>query len=726
MEDSPIEQVRLTVPNTDDPSLPALTFRTWTLGLISCVLLAFLNQFFAYRKNQITITSLAAQIVSLPLGRLMAAKLPKKMIRVPGTSWEFSLNPGPFNMKEHVLITIFASSGSGGVYAVHIVTIMKAFYHRSFNPLAGFLLAQTTQLLGYGWAGIFRTFLVDSPYMWWPNNLIQVSLFRTLHEKEVRKRRGVTRLQFFMIVFVCSFAYYIVPNYLFQAISLFSVFCYIWKDNIFAQQMGSGDQGLGIGAFGLDWSTVTGYLGSPLGSPGFAILNVAAGFILFLYVLVPISYFNNSYQGKRFPFASSGVFDGQGQPYHPMSVINPKTFDFDPVAYAKKGPVHLSNFFALAYSLNFATLTAVFSHVILFHGRSIVQMTRKAFNREDEDIHGRLMRKNYKRVPEWWFSIILVVTIGLAFLTCLGFGGQLQLPWWGIILACALSFAFTLPIGIITSTTNQQPGLNVITEMIIGYMYPGKPLANVAFKTYGYISMSQAIYFLSDFKLGHYMKIPPRSMFIVQLVGTVVACSVYFGTAWWLLLTVPNICDAAKNPLWRCPNDAVFFSASVIWGVVGPNRMFGSEGLYVKLNWWFLVGLLAPLPVWALSRAFPEKKWIRLINVPVILGATGNMPPAGAVNYWSWIIVGVVFNIVIYRRYKKWWADHTYVLSAALDIGLAFSGVVIYYALQAWLGPDDSYGVQWWGALNGNSNCDVASCPTDPAIIVDGCPRFAA
>uniref|UniRef100_A0A5K1FVM0 Uncharacterized protein n=1 Tax=Nymphaea colorata TaxID=210225 RepID=A0A5K1FVM0_9MAGN len=210
------------------------------------------------------------------------------------------------------------------------------------------------------------------------------------------------------------------------------------------------------------------------------------------------------------------------------------------------------------------------------------------------------------------------------------------------------------------------------------------------------------------------------------MVGTVVACSVYFGTAWWLLLSVPNICDAAKNPLWRCPNDAVFFSASVIWGVVGPNRMFGSEGLYVKLNWWFLVGLLAPLPVWALSRAFPEKKWIRLINVPVILGATGSMPPAGAVNYWSWIIVGVVFNIVIYRRYKKWWADHTYVLSAALDIGLAFSGVVIYYALQAWLGPDDSYGVQWWGTLNDSSNCDVASCPTDPAIIVDGCPRFAA
>ncbi|KAM0943068.1 hypothetical protein DsansV1_C13g0118351 [Dioscorea sansibarensis] len=51
INDNPIEQVRLTVPITDDPTLPALTFRTWSLGLISCAFLAFLNQFFGYRQN---------------------------------------------------------------------------------------------------------------------------------------------------------------------------------------------------------------------------------------------------------------------------------------------------------------------------------------------------------------------------------------------------------------------------------------------------------------------------------------------------------------------------------------------------------------------------------------------------------------------------------------------------------------------------------------------------
>jgi hypothetical protein len=36
------------------------------------------------------------------------------------------------------------------------------------------------QVLGFGWAGIFRRYLVEPAAMWWPSNLVQVSLFRYL------------------------------------------------------------------------------------------------------------------------------------------------------------------------------------------------------------------------------------------------------------------------------------------------------------------------------------------------------------------------------------------------------------------------------------------------------------------------------------------------------------------------------------------------------------------
>ena len=719
--DCPIEQVRLTVPATDDPTLPVLTFRTWVLGITACVMLSFLNQFFDYRQNRLSVTQVTAQIVSLPLGKFMAKVLPTKTVRVPLTNWSFSLNPGPFNLKEHVLITIFATCGSAGVYAVNIVTIVKAFYHRPLSPVAAFLLAQTTQMLGYGWAGIFRKILVESPYMWWPENMVSISLFRTLHEADIRKKGGLTRLQFFIVVFVSSFAYYLIPGYFFPTLSSISVVCLIWKNSIFAQQLGSGLKGMGIGSFGLDWATVR-FIGNPISTPGFAIVNIMVGFFIVMYIQTPIAYFSNMYDARKFPLFSSHTFDSTGKTYNITRVLNPATFDLDMVGYHSYSKLYLSTFFAFTYGIGFATLSATITHVALYHGKTIWALWSKAKSGNSDDVHTRIMKRNYESVPGWWFHIILLLVIALALFALEGFGKVLQLPWWGLLMACAMALFFTLPVGIIQATTNQQIGLNIITEMVIGYIYPGRPLANVAFKTYGYISMVQALGFLSDFKLGHYMKIPPKSMFIVQTVGTLIASSVYFSTSWWLLTSVEHICDPDNLPAgspWTCPGDEVFYNASIIWGVIGPLRMFTSQGVYGLMNWWFLLGAVAPLPVYALARIYPDKKWIKLINVPVILGATMSMPPARAVNYIMWGIAGVFFNMYVFRVHKKWWARHAYVLAAALDAGVAFMGILLFLALQSY----DIFGPTWWG-LESDDHCPLATCPTAPGVVVKGCPVF--
>ncbi len=144
-DQSPIEEVALTVATTDDPTTPVYTFRMWTLGVLSCSILAFLNQFFSYRTEPLTVTAISAQIAALPLGRLMAAVLPTTKFTVPFTKWQWTMNPGPFNIKEHVLITIFANAGAGGAYAIGIVTIVKAFYKKKITFFVGLLITITTQ-----------------------------------------------------------------------------------------------------------------------------------------------------------------------------------------------------------------------------------------------------------------------------------------------------------------------------------------------------------------------------------------------------------------------------------------------------------------------------------------------------------------------------------------------------------------------------------------------------
>lgn len=114
-DDSPYPEVRSAVANTDDPNMPCNTLCAWIIGLAWAIILPGLNQFFYFRYPSVTITGVVAQLLSYPVGRAFATFLPD--IKIFG----MGLNPGPFSIKEHVLITIMAQVGYGSVYAVSIM-----------------------------------------------------------------------------------------------------------------------------------------------------------------------------------------------------------------------------------------------------------------------------------------------------------------------------------------------------------------------------------------------------------------------------------------------------------------------------------------------------------------------------------------------------------------------------------------------------------------------------
>ncbi|KAI8000498.1 Oligopeptide transporter 3 [Camellia lanceoleosa] len=717
-ERCPVEEVALVVPETDDPSLPVLTFRAWFLGLSSCVILIFLNTFFMYRTQPLSISGILMQIAVLPFGKFMAATLPTRKFGLMGRT--FSLNPGPFNMKEHVVITVMAncavSTGGGDAYPIGAITVMKAYYKQSLNFLCALIIVLTTQVLGYGWAGILRRYLVDPVEMWWPSNLAQVSLFRALHEKE-QKRKGMTRMQFFLVFFTASFAYYTFPGYLFPILTFFSWVCWAWPRSITAQQIGSGYHGIGIGAFTLDWAGISAYHGSPLVTPWFSILNVGIGFVMFIYIIIPLCYWKfNTFDAQKFPIFSSDLFTSTGHKYDTTKILTPQ-YDLNIPAYNSYGKLYLSPLFALSIG----SIRKIFSNT---HSRGPVscdiwEQSKSAVKNAKLDVHAKLM-KHYKQVPQWWFLVLLIGSIALSLLMSFVWKKDVQLRWWGMLFAFGLAFIVTLPIGVIQATTNQQPGYDIIAQFIIGYVLPGKPIANLIFKMYGRISTLHALSFLSDLKLGHYMKIPPRSMYMAQLVATLVAGTVNLAVSWWMLGSIQNLCDVeALHPEspWTCPKFRVTFDSSVIWGLIGPKRLFGPGGLYRNLVWLFLIGAFLPVPVWILTKIFPEKKWIPLINIPVISYGFAGMPPATPTNIASWLITGTIFNYFVFKYRKQWWQKYNYVLSAALDAGTAFMGVLLFFALQ-----NEGINFKWWGS--DLDHCPLAKCPTAPGIKVEGCPVF--
>ncbi|XP_074287919.1 oligopeptide transporter 4-like [Silene latifolia] len=119
----------------------------------------------------------------------------------------------------------------------------------------------------------------------------------------------------------------------------------------------------------------------------------------------------------------------------------------------------------------------------------------------------------------------------------------------------------------------------------------------------------------------------------------------------------------------------------VIWGLAGPKRIFGNLATYKALNWFFLVGALGPLIVWFFHKKFPKKSWIPLINLPVLFGATVYLPPTTTLNYNVWILVRTIFNFFIFRYRKQWWQRYNYIVSVALDAGVAFMAVLLYLSM---------------------------------------------
>ena len=70
---------------------------------------------------------------------------------------------------------------------------------------------------------------------------------------------------------------------------------------------------------------------------------------------------------------------------------------------------------------------------------------------------------------------------------------------------------------IIIITILQEFSIKLLLEIIIGYLQSGKPIANIAFTTYGSTAINTAKYFTMDMKRAYYMKIPPKVMFLIQV-----------------------------------------------------------------------------------------------------------------------------------------------------------------------------------------------------------------
>jgi len=178
----------------------------------------------------------------------------------------------------------------------------------------------------------------------------------------------------------------------------------------------------------------------------------------------------------------------------------------------------------------------------------------------------------YPEVPHWWYAITGIFSVIMLAVAVEIF--PTQLPIWGVIIALLLAGLLSIPLAMIQAITNQAIELNVISELMAGYIFEGKPIANMIFKAISVVCCDQAVAFSGDMKLGHYMKVPPRIMFTAQTVAVFISCFVVEGVQEAMFANIEDICTPDQKNGFICPGTNTFATASLFWGGVGPRRLF--------------------------------------------------------------------------------------------------------------------------------------------------------
>ncbi|EKM81282.1 hypothetical protein AGABI1DRAFT_119764 [Agaricus bisporus var. burnettii JB137-S8] len=724
-EDSPFPEVRASVSNVDDPDMPAMTLRMWFVGLTLCLTSTALNTFFNFRLPAPAVVPIVLLLISFPIGKFLAFVLPIKKyhLRLPYISprfvstslppwiiriirpltfrraFEFSLNPGPWNIKEHVLVFIMANVAAGPPYALNAIVVSEMFYDIQFGYWFALVLVLATQLTGFGLAGLCRRFLVWPASMVWPQNLVACTLLNTLHAEDEDDGigispasasgtgKGITRYRFYLIVTVASFFFFLLPGYLFEALSVFSFVCWAAPSNVPVNQLFGIRSGLGMSVLTFDWSQIS-WIGSPLMVPWWAEVHVFLGFVLFYWIMTPALYYSNSWKLAHFPLSANEPYDKFGKVYDVTRVLR-KDDTFDVEAYSNYSPLYLPATYAMTYLLAFTLSTCVIVHTFLYHGRTLLNGFKK-IRVEQDDIHAKLMR-NYPEVPDWWYLSSFCVFFSLAVVAVEVW--DTGVPVWALVLAVILPVIYVLPSGFIYAMTGQGINLNILAQIIPGTLLPGNPLANMVFKAYSVQTLTEATGFVQDLKLGHYVKVPPRATFLVQFVATTLAAFIQVGVKTLIFNNVHDICTPDQPSQLVCPHNQVFFTASAVWGLIGPSRQFGKGSIYHPQLYAIIVGAFLPIPFWLWQRRYPNS-WIKWVSTPVILNGVANIPPATGINYSSWFAVGFIFQYWIRKKNFAWWSKFNYVASSALDSGTVLSLIFIFFALQA---PKGGINLVWWG-----------------------------
>lgn len=139
---------------------------------------------------------------------------------------------------------------------------------------------------------------------------------------------------------------------------------------------------------------------------------------------------------------------------------------------------------------------------------------------------------------------------------------------------------------------------------------------------------------------------------IATLVSTIVCTGVM-----QFQVNIENVCQAKIAPMrFFCPGPTTFFTAAVLWGTIGPIKVFGHQGQYKELLLGFPAGIVLTVAVYFLVKKFPKNRYIRQFH-PVAFWYGGlNWAPYSFSYAMPSIPIAILSWLWVKTRFLAFWS----------------------------------------------------------------------
>lgn len=701
-------------------ALPALTIRVAVLSIVISAVLSTIDVFFGVRFPSVSISALVGEMVAYPLGKFWEKVVPTSwFIVLPAINiqtkrffWaKIHINPGKFNRKEHTLIFVFVNlSISTGLLFKLVYELI--FYFQYKIHLGGmFLFNLVTYMFSWGLAMLMRPVCVYPAAQVWPEILGSSALLETFHStdnaqallNEVIGSHSWTKSRFavFCYTFTGSFVAYWIYDLIFPFLTYLGAFIsWIRPNSAVLGQVFGFQGGLSMVPITFSWPEIAN-ISNPLLTPVWSLVNIYGSFVFWGLIILPALYYSNHWQTAHMPMLSNGIFNTNGTSYAVAKVINSDTFSLSLEKYEKYSQVMAPIGMILQVSLQIGAFSAM---MILFFDRFYedVYMTYKNLMIE---------RKKHHPSPNlndlhWSFgaaSIILGIVLG-----CIFFGIWSDImPIKGFIVSIIIGMIIIIPTAMIEGKSSFSLNMQGFLELVGANWFKGRPLAVTYFYVSSFGFIQHFMHTMQGIKLCIYSHVDMRSTMIVLFAAGIWGSLLSSCVPYWISYHVKGICTADNKYNLTCKGIKSTYTSNILWGLFG-HHIFGPNGRYNIVLWFFLVGALVGLVCITIRRLRPNNKLFKDYFSPVLfMGGASDLPTSTGINYHSWFIVGIIFNYFVHKKHNGWWKRYNLVSAVGLDCGVAIAVIVVYFAVQY---PGGVKNYSWWATNVANNSCDAKGC----------------